>query len=146
MPFFRQLVVNYRWGISLPLCVRGPPATTLWWDGIVIAKNTTDAEAEAAFRVAMEGLDRDMVTANQDDAIWLIDGYEPNRLAAGAIASATADPAPPSYPSTSQMGLMHTALGNELPAFFTGERDAAATLAAVQDAYITAAKEAGLME
>jgi multiple sugar transport system substrate-binding protein len=31
------------------------PATTLWWDGIVIAKNITDEEAEAAFRVAMEG-------------------------------------------------------------------------------------------
>ena len=44
------------------------------------------------------------------------------------------------------MGLMHTALGNELPAFFTGERDAATTLAAIEDAYITAAKEAGLIQ
>ncbi len=32
-------------------------ASTLWWDGIVIAANITDEEAEAAFRVAMEGLD-----------------------------------------------------------------------------------------
>jgi hypothetical protein len=44
------------------------------------------------------------------------------------------------------MGLLHTALGNELPAYFTGERDAAATLAAVEDAYNTAAKEAGIMQ
>mgnify|MGYP006289644399 FL=1 len=124
----------------------GPPATTLWWDGIVIAQNITDEEADAAFRVAMEGLDSEMVQGAQDAAIWLVEGYEPNRLAQGAIASATAQPAPPSYPSTSQMGLMHTALGNELPAFFTGDRDAAGTLQAVQEAYTTSAKEAGLMD
>ena len=124
----------------------GPPSTTLWWDGIVIANNITDEEADAAFRLAMEGIDTNMVTANNDAAIWLIPGYEPNRLAEGAIATASASPAPPSYPSTSQMGLMHTALGNELPAFFTGERDAAATLAAVEAAYLTAAEEAGLIQ
>ena len=132
---------------AAPLAMEGgAPATTLWWDGIVIAKNISDEEADAAFRVAMEGLDTEMVTANNDEAIWLISGYQPNRLAEGAIATASADPAPQSYPSTSQMGLMHTALGNELPAFFTGERDAAATLEAVEGAYVTAAKEAGLIE
>ncbi len=124
----------------------GAPATTLWWDGIVIAKNIVDATAEAAFRVAMEGLDREMVKDNNDAAIWLIEGYEPSRLAMGAIATATADPAPPSYPSTTEMGLMHTALGNELPAYFTGERSAEDTLAAVEAAYLTAAREAGVVE
>lgn len=124
----------------------GPPATTLWWDGVVIAANITDEEADAAFRLAMEGLDTEMVTENNDDAIWLIAGYEPTRLAEGAIATASASPAPTSYPSTSQMGLMHTAIGNELPAFFTGERNAEATLVAIEGAYITAAQEAGLLE
>jgi ABC-type glycerol-3-phosphate transport system substrate-binding protein len=124
----------------------GAPATTLWWDGIVIAKNISDDEADAAFRLAMEGLDGDMVTANNDAAIWLVPGYQPNELAAGAIATATADPAPPAYPSTTQMGLLHTALGNELPAFLTGERDAAATLAAVEEAYVTSAREAGVLK
>ena len=123
----------------------GPPATTLWWDGMVIARNITDEEAEAAFRLMMAGLTPEMVQDSNDEAIWLVPGYEPNRLAEGAIASATAQPAPPSYPSTSQMGLMHTALGNELPAFFTGERGAEATLEAIEEAYITSAKEAGLI-
>ncbi|MEL6588083.1 MAG: hypothetical protein AAFQ50_15765, partial [Pseudomonadota bacterium] len=67
-------------------------------------------------------------------------------MSQGAIATATADPAPVSYPSTSQMGLMHTALGNELPAFFTGARTAEETLAAVEEAYTAAAEEAGLLE
>ena len=124
----------------------GPPATTLWWDGIVIAQNISDEEADAAFRVAMEGMDTEMVKAHNDEAIWLIEGYEPGRLAQGAIASATADPVPTSYPSTSQMGLIHTALGNELPSFFTGERTAEETLAAVEASYTQAARESGLIE
>lgn len=124
----------------------GAPATTLWWDGFVIAANITDEEADAAFRLAMEGLDADMVTANNEAAIWLVNGYQPGPLAEGAIATATANPAPPAYPSTTQMGLLHTALGNELPAFLTGDRDAAATLAAVEEAYTTSAKEAGVLQ
>ncbi|NNF91300.1 MAG: extracellular solute-binding protein [Boseongicola sp.] len=132
---------------SAPLAMQGAaPATTLWWDGTVVAKNISDEQAEAAFRVLMEGIDAEMVAANNDALIWLIDGYAPNRLAEGAIATATAQPAPPSYPSTTEMGLMHSALGNELPAFFTGERDAAATLTAIEAAYTTAAKEAGVLQ
>lgn len=124
----------------------GPPATTLWWDGIVIAKNIPDAAADAAFRVAMQALDTGMVEANNDAAIWLIPGYRPTRLAEGAIATATATPQPASYPSTRQMGLMHGALSAELPGFFTGQRSAAETLTAVEAAYLAGAKEAGLIE
>lgn len=131
---------------AAPLAMAGgAPATTLWWDGIVIAANISDEEADAAFRLAMEGLTTDMVQANNDAAIWLVNGYQPSDMAAGAIATATAAPAPAPYPSTSQMGLMHTALGNVLPAFFTGEMSAEAALAAVEDAYKTAAEEAGLL-
>ena len=124
----------------------GAPATTLWWDGIVVAANISDEEADAAFRLAMEGLDTDTVKGANDAAIWLIEGYQPGPLSEGAIATATANPAPPPYPSTTQMGLLHTALGNELPAYLTGERDAAATLVAIEEAYTTAAKEAGVLK
>lgn len=132
---------------AAPMAIEGAaPATTLWWDGVVIASNISDEEAEAAFRVVMEGLDREMVEANNDAAIWLIEGYEPGRLALGAIATASATPPPPAYPSTSQMGLMHTALGNELAAFFTGDASAEEALEAVEAAYTTAAQEAGVLE
>jgi len=131
---------------AAPLAIEGgAPATTLWWDGIVIAANITDEEADAAFRLAMQGLTTEVVQANNDAAIWLIEGYQPSDMASGAIATATASPAPAPYPSTSQMGLMHTALGNALPGFFTGEMSAEDTLAAVEDAYKTAAEEAGLL-
>ncbi len=134
-------------GAPAPAVMPGAaPATTLWWDGIVIAANITDAEAEAAFRVAMEGLDTEMVTANNDDAIWLIKGYTPGRLAGGAIATATANPPPPSYPSTTAQGIMHGAVGNQIAAFFTGEKSAADTLAAIEAEYNTAAGEAGILK
>lgn len=122
----------------------GRPASSLWWDGIVLAKHMTDAEADAAFRLAMEGIDREMVTANNDAAVWLVDGFVPSRLARGAIETAENGAAP--YPAGSAMGLMHTALGNGLPDFFTGAKDAATTLADIEDAYLTSAREAGLIQ
>jgi ABC-type glycerol-3-phosphate transport system substrate-binding protein len=124
----------------------GPPATTIWWDGIVIAKNIPDEEAEAAFRLVLEGLDAEMVEANAEAAIWLIPGFEPPRLAKGAIETLTADPAPRPYPTTSAMGLMHTALGNGIPDFLTGAKDAETTLADIEEAYLTSAREAGLID
>jgi multiple sugar transport system substrate-binding protein len=133
-------------GIAPIAVAGGKPSTTLWWDGAVIAANITDEEADAAFRVVMEGLDKEMVTAHNDDAIWLIDGFVPGRLAQGAIATATYEPVPASYPSTTTMGLMHSALGNQLTAYFTGEKSAEDTLAAVEADYSAAAKEAGVLK
>ena len=119
------------------------PASTLWWDGVVIASNITDAEAENAFRVVMEGLDTEMVKANNDAAVWLIDGYEPTAAAAGAFATANNGAKP--YPASKQMSLMHTALGNGIAAFLTGEKTASAALADIEAEYTTAAKEAGIL-
>jgi len=120
------------------------PASTNWWDGIVFATNMTDEQADAAFRVAMEGIDTEMVLANNDDAVWLIDGYVAGSAAAGAIATANNGAAP--YPSSSPgMGAMHTALGNGIAAFLTGKKDAATALADIEAAYTIAATESGLM-
>jgi multiple sugar transport system substrate-binding protein len=121
----------------------GPSATTLWWDGIVIARNISDAEAEAAFRVAMEGIDEEMVRANNNVAVWLIRGYQPNRLSQGVIASA--ERRAPSYPSTSAMGLMGAIVGERVADFMAGRRTAPETLADIEAAYTSRAKEQGLI-
>ncbi|MEM7025475.1 MAG: ABC transporter substrate-binding protein, partial [Pseudomonadota bacterium] len=139
-------VVGLVEGASAPVAVEGgPPATTIWWDGVVIAKNISDEEAEAAFKLILEGLDTEMVQANADAAIWLIPGYEPPRLAAGAIATLNANPSAAAYPSTSAMGLMHTALGNGVADYLTGAKDAQTTLADIEASYVTAGREAGLI-
>ncbi|PRY26088.1 carbohydrate ABC transporter substrate-binding protein (CUT1 family) [Aliiruegeria haliotis] len=120
------------------------PATSLWWDGLVFATNMTDEEADAAFRVAMEGIDEEMVKANNDAAVWLVPGYAPGRLAVGAAATAAAGARP--YPGSGPMGIMHTVLGNGISDYLTGAKDAATTLADIEAAYVTAAKEAGLVK
>ena len=129
---------------SAPAAVAGSrPASTLWWDGVVFAKNMSDEVADAAFRVAMEGLDREMVEGNNDIAVWLIDGFESTPISQGAIDTANNGAIP--YPASSAMGLMQTALGNGLSDFLTGAKDAATTLADIENAYLTAAKEQGLI-
>lgn len=122
----------------------GKPATTLWWDGIVISKNITDAEADAAFRVAMEGLDERTVKAAPGAAVWLIKGYVPGKYAGGAVASANGG-APP-YPSTTTMGLISTVVGENTADFLTGKKTVEATLAAMDAAYLTRARELGLVK
>lgn len=120
------------------------PASSIWWDGIVIATNITDEEADAAFRVAMEGMDTETVKANNDAAVWLIDGYVPGDLAAGAAATAQAGALP--YPASGAMGIMHTVLGNGIADYLTGAKDAETTLADIEAAYVTSARESGLIK
>jgi ABC-type glycerol-3-phosphate transport system substrate-binding protein len=122
----------------------GKPATTVWWDGITIAKNISDEQADAAFRVAMEGLDGEMVKAHSEDVIWLIKGYTPGPLAEGAAQSAAAGA--PAYPANTAMGAMHTALGNHVADFLTGKKSAEQTLADIEAEYTSAAKEKGFLK
>ena len=81
--------------------------------------------------------------ANKDAAIWLSDAFEPSRIAAGTIASAQGGA--PSYPASTAMGLMHTALGNNIADYLIGKEAAEQTLADIEAEYLTAAKEAGLL-
>ena len=121
---------------------RGVPATTMWWDGIVIAKNISDAQAEAAFRVALEGVNSQVVKDNPDVAIWLVEGYKPGELANGVIAAARLRA--PNYPSSSSMSIMHTVLGKNISNYLTGKKSAKATLADIEKEYRLAAKESGV--
>jgi multiple sugar transport system substrate-binding protein len=122
----------------------GKPATTVWWDGAVIAKNTSDAEADAAFRLVMQGMSKEMVQAHNDDAVWLIEGFKPGPLSQGALESLQGGA--PAYPASTAMGFMHSAIGKKLPDFFTGKVSAKQALEAAEADYTTAAKEAGLIK
>ena len=119
------------------------PASTLWWDGVVLAKNMTDQQADEAFQLLMEGIDREMVTNNNDAAVWLINGYKPGPMAMGAAETAKNGALP--YPNGVEMGLMHTALGNNVADFLTSKETAEQTLIDIESEYTTAAKEKGLL-
>ena len=122
----------------------GVPGATLWWDGFTISTNVPDEEAEATFAALASAMTSDMVAANNDAAVWLLDGFTPGAAAAGVSATAQAGAKP--YPMIPQIGLMHNALGAELSDFLKGDESAEQALADVEAAYITAAKEAGFLK
>ncbi len=133
--------------IAGPMTVGGGdiPASTLWWDGWTVAKNISDAEAEATFVALMNGI-RPELMDNEEiavQAVWLIDGYEPTPAAVGVFEAAGAGTVP--YPMLPYMGLMHTALGAELNDFMQGNESAEQALADVEAAYRAAAREAGFL-
>ena len=119
------------------------PAATLWWDGVTIAKNIPDEDAEATFAALMTALTPEMVAEHNDDAIWLIDGFKPGPAAAGVAATAAGGAKP--YPMIPYVNLMHNALGAELVDFYKGSESAEDALADVEAAYRTAATEAGFL-
>jgi ABC-type glycerol-3-phosphate transport system substrate-binding protein len=122
----------------------GIPGATLWWDGITIARNISDEEAEATFAALVSGMTPEMVQANNDDAVWLLDGFTPGPAAAGVAATAKGGARP--YPMIPQIGIMHGALGAELVGFLKGEESAEQALADVEAAYRASAKEAGFLK
>ncbi len=133
--------------IAAPLTVGGgsTPATTLWWDGWTVGKNISDAEAEATFIAMMHGIRPEMLNEETSQlAVWLIEGYEPTDNAEGVFASAQMGTTP--YPMLPYMGLMHSALGNELADFMQGKESAEQALADVEAAYRAAAIEKGFLQ
>ena len=119
------------------------PASTVWWDGWVVAKNISDEEAEAGFKLIVAAMDPEVIAANNDAAVWLAPGFTPGPAAAGAAATAMAGA--PAYPATKAMAVLHTALGEGLSDFMTGDKDAETTLDDIIAAYMTNAGEAGLV-
>lgn len=120
------------------------PSAALWWDGFVIAKNISDEDAEASFRAMMVGISPETVKANAAAAVWLVKGYEPTPAAVGVVADLEGGARP--YPMLPYMGLLHTALGDNLAEFMQGKESAEQALADVTAAYTTAAKEAGFID
>ena len=133
--------------IAGPMTVGGgsTAASTLWWDGWTVAKNISDAEAEATFIAMMNGISPSMMSDEniRTQAVWLIDGYKPTDAAIGVFEAAKMGTTP--YPMLPFMGLMHTALGAELPDFMQGKESAEQALADVEAAYVAAAKEKGYL-
>ncbi|MDJ0994511.1 MAG: extracellular solute-binding protein [Dinoroseobacter sp.] len=140
--------VKNGFAIAGPMTVGGgdTPASTLWWDGWTVAKNIPDEEAEATFKAMLNGIDPSILQDPEvpTQAVWLIDGYEPTPAAIGVFEAANAGTIP--YPMLPYMGLMHTALGNELADFMQGDETAEQALADVEAAYTAAAKEKGFLQ
>ncbi|MDF0599107.1 extracellular solute-binding protein [Psychromarinibacter sp. C21-152] len=119
------------------------PGAALWWDGFTIASNISDEDAEASFQAMMNGVSPEMMAEHPTEAVWLIEGYEPTEAAEGVIANLQGGARP--YPMLPYMGLLHTALGDNLTEYLQGDESAEQALADVAAAYETAAREAGFL-
>ena len=117
--------------------------TSLWWDGFSIAKNISDEDATASFQAMMHAIRPEVATQHPDVAPWLIKGFKPGPAAVGVIATANGNAKP--YPMLPYMGLLHTALSNEIGDFLKGSKDAQKTLDDIGAAYAAAAKEGGFL-
>jgi len=120
------------------------PGVALWWDGFVIAKNVSDEEAEAAFRAVMYGSRPEMANANPGLAAWVIKDAQLTQATKPVVDTAMAGARP--YPMLPTMGLLHTALGDELVDYLRGVDTAEQALERVGRAYRRAAVEAGFIK
>ena len=119
------------------------PAATLWWDGFIIAKNISDKDAEASFQAMMHAIRPEVAQRNAAVTVWLIKDYQPTPAAMGVVATMKAGAKP--YPMLPYMGVLFTAIGDNLARFMQGQGTAEQALTDVTRAYGTAAREAGYL-
>lgn len=132
--------------VAGPLMVgdSGVPATTLWWDGWTVARTASDADAEATFIALTHAIQPGLLNEQTNPlAVWMIEGYEPTPISAGVIATIQSGAQP--YPMLPYMGLLHTALGDNIAPFLQGTSSATETLSAIEAAYTAAARERGFL-
>lgn len=133
--------------VGAPMTVGGGsiPATTLWWDGWTVARNISDEDAVATFLAMKHGTSPAILNdTTMAQAVWMIEGYQPAPVNAGVMGTMQMGAEP--YPMLPYMGLLHTALGDNLADFLTGKEDAATTLADVEASYSAAAREKGFLQ
>lgn len=140
-----EVYENTKVGGPLMVGNSGVPATTLWWDGWTVAKNISDEDAAATFQALAHAVSPDILNdETMGQAVWLIDGYQPAPVNEGVLASVAAASKP--YPMLPYMGLLHTALGDNIAEFLQGRESAEQALADIEAAYTVAATEKGFLQ
>lgn len=136
---------NTKAGAPLMVGDSGVPATTLWWDGWTVAKNINAEDAAATFQAMAYAVSPAILNdTTMDQAVWLIEGYEPTTVSEGVLAAVQAGAKP--YPMLPYMGLLHTAAGDNIADFLAGKESAEQALADIEAAYTAAAREQGYVK
>ena len=91
----------------------------------------------------MHAIRPELAQKSADVAVWLIKGYQPTPAAAGVVATIKAGAKP--FPMLPYMGVLFTAIGDNLSKFMQGQATPQQALADATRAYGAAAKEAGYL-
>ncbi len=133
--------------VSGPLTVgdSGVPASTLWWDGWSLARNISEEDAIASFKAMAHATSPALLNDDtMSQAVWLMDGFESQPVNDGVLASVAAGTNP--YPMMPFMGLLHSALGENVADFLQGNESAEQTLMDIEAAYTASATEQGFLQ
>ena len=121
----------------------GNSATTTWWNGLALAKNTSDATADATFQALASVISDDNAVKYRDDAIWIRSSYKPTKYAQGVIESYEAGA--PNYPMSPAYGIIHGIMGKKTGEVLSGQISAKEALQQAEQEYIKTAKEKGYL-
>lgn len=136
---------NTRAGGPLTVGDSGAAASTLWWDGWTVAKNISDEEAAATFQAMAHATSPALLNdETMSQAVWLMDGFEAQPVNEGVLATVAAGAAP--YPMLPFMGLLHSALGDNIADYLQGNESAEQALMDIEAAYTAAATEQGYLQ
>lgn len=128
---------------SAPAVVKGGnAATTSWWDGVVLPKNSRGND-DVAFQAMMHAISDASAKKHADKAAWLRSSYTPTKYATGIAQSFENNM--PSFPLEAEFGLVHTALGKVVGKVLSGEMSAKEALKSAEEDYRKAAKEKGYL-
>jgi ABC-type glycerol-3-phosphate transport system substrate-binding protein len=123
----------------------GVAASTLWWDGWTVAKNISDEEAAATFQALAHATSPALLNdETMSQAVWLMDGFDAQPVNEGVLATVEAGANP--YPMLPFMGLLHTALGDNIADFLQGNESAEQALMDIEAAYTASATEQGFLQ
>jgi len=114
------------------------PASTLWWKGFTVARYVVESEMMAALYTMFYAFNDDTISSFNDDAIWIVDGYENEPKAAGLILNEKAGT--PSFPVNPYIALLLVSIGSEISDFIINDTKSKKALKKMEKAYIKLAK------
>ena len=136
---------NTKAGGPLTVGDSGVAASTLWWDGWTVAKNISDEDAAATFQAMAHATSPALLNdETMSQAVWLMDGFDAQPVNEGVLATVAAGASP--YPMLPFMGLLHTALGDNIADYLQGKETAEQALMDIEAAYTASATEQGFLQ
>ena len=115
------------------------PASTIWWQGFTIARYVVESELIASLKTMLHAFNDETLMENNENAIWLVDGYESEQKALGLILNIKANT--PEFPISPYVSLLQRSIGAEILNYINNDIKSKSALKKMEKAYKSLAKE-----